>query len=373
MKLSSQTITVLIISTVTALIAGLFLLFFKSYLIEIPGLIILIPVAMGTRGAIYGSLGAKLSSALHMGLINSFSLQNKFLREKMAKAFKINIFASFFLSIAIYGLTFANGIEVNPFFLISTSFLTGIISGGIILFTTYLVALGSYYRGWDPDNVTIPIISSFGDLITIPILLILSVFLIKAPYLVLIIISAVAIAMSLHFLKYILGATLAIIIIAIFFDVIAGFLLDEYLEILLTVPGILIIIPVFLSQGGSIIGIFSSRLVTRLHLGLSTKIRNTFRDGINVLFLGIIIFSLIVLLAYFAGIFLNIPVSIEMLFKLSLIGGTSLLFVSLFLAYSISIIAFKYKTDPDNVTIPIMNSVIDFLGVLFLIIVVNLL
>ena len=372
MKLSSQTITVLIITTITALIAGLFLLFFKSYL-AIPGLIILVPASMGVRGAIYGSLGAKLSSALHMGLIDNFSLQSKFLRENMAKAFKINIFASFFLSIAIYGLTFANNIEVNPFFLIALSFLTGIISGGIILFITYLIALGSYYRGWDPDNVTVPIISSVGDILTIPILFILSIFLIKSPIILLFIISIIALISSFYFLKSILGATFTIIIIAILFDVVAGFLLDEYLEILLFIPGILIIIPVFLSQGGNIIGIFSSRLSTRLHLGLSTKIRNTFRDSISVLFLGIITFSLIVLLAYFACIFLSIPVSIEMLFKVSLIGGTSLLFISFFLAYSISIITFKYKIDPDDVTIPIMNSLIDFLGVLFLIIVVMLL
>src|SRR3989338_1497728 len=373
MKLSIQTIIILIISTITALIAGLFLLFFKAHLIEIPGLIILVPAVMGIRGAIYGSLGAKLASALHMGLIDSFSLQNKFLREKMAKAFKINIFASFFLSIAIYGLTFTNGIEVNPFFLIALSFLTGIISCVIILFITYLVALGSYYRGWDPDNVTVPIISSVGDLLTVPILLILSIFLIKTPFIALIIISVIALAMSLYFLKSILGTAFIIIIIAIIFNVFAGFLLDKYLEILLAVPGILIIIPVFLSQSGSIIGIFSSRLGTRLHLGLSTKIRNTFRDSISVLFLGIIIFSLIVLLSYFSSIFLNIPISVEMLFKTSLIGGTFLIFISLFLAYGVSIIAFKYKTDPDDVTIPIMNSLIDLLGILFLIIVINIL
>jgi len=32
---------------------------------------------------------------------------------------------------------------------------------------TVIVALFSYRRGWDPDNVTSPLIASIGDLVTI--------------------------------------------------------------------------------------------------------------------------------------------------------------------------------------------------------------
>ena len=46
--------------------------------------------------------------------------------------------------------------------------IAGIISNLIMLPITMLVSFKSFQHGWDPDNITSPIIAAFGDLFTLP-------------------------------------------------------------------------------------------------------------------------------------------------------------------------------------------------------------
>src|SRR3989344_470218 len=57
----------LFISIITAVSAGILLGKYQETLLLLPGLIIMIPPALGMRGNLYTSLGSRLGSALHMG------------------------------------------------------------------------------------------------------------------------------------------------------------------------------------------------------------------------------------------------------------------------------------------------------------------
>ena len=75
-KLLKESFTSLLLSAVTAVFAGIFLGTFKELFILLPGLIVLIPAAIGMRGNIFAALGSRLGSAFHLGTITRFSMKN---------------------------------------------------------------------------------------------------------------------------------------------------------------------------------------------------------------------------------------------------------------------------------------------------------
>src|SRR5690348_15953425 len=57
----------LLISAGTGLIAGITLGKISTTIEELPGLIILVPAAVGMRGNVFGALGSRLGTSVHAG------------------------------------------------------------------------------------------------------------------------------------------------------------------------------------------------------------------------------------------------------------------------------------------------------------------
>ena len=89
--------------------------------------------------------------------------------------------------------------------------------------------------------------------------------------------------------------------------------------------------------------------------------------------LGLIIFTLIGSFAYIVSITLGIfTLPLHMMIIISITAGEILILIVNIITYNISIISFKKGIDPDNVTIPIITSVMDIMGVACLILVLTL-
>ena len=123
------------------------------------------------RGGIGSALGARLSSALHLGYVKP---------DKVTKYLKINIYSSLILSLfmsTILGIfawisCLLTGLVCVSFALFLTiSIIAGFSSGIILTFVAIFVVRISYKRGLDPDDVTAPSIGTLGDMITIVCLL----------------------------------------------------------------------------------------------------------------------------------------------------------------------------------------------------------
>ncbi len=56
----------LVIAAIADLIAGIFLTTMEDYLLTITGMMILIYCAIGMRGNIFGSMGSRLGTSMHM-------------------------------------------------------------------------------------------------------------------------------------------------------------------------------------------------------------------------------------------------------------------------------------------------------------------
>ncbi len=163
-KIVSESYRVLVISVLIGLFAG-YLLDYYSGQGKITALILaMVPPINGIGGNIGSILGARLSSALHLGTITpDFSGQD---------ALRVNIFASlslglvifsfvgslFFGSAIISGQTVTEALRTTIIFFGAGMILTGIIS--LVSITT---AFLSYLKGIDPDNVVIPIVTSTVD------------------------------------------------------------------------------------------------------------------------------------------------------------------------------------------------------------------
>src|SRR5947208_9866185 len=165
-----QSLAALLVSSAGDLLAGLTLGAITHTLQDLPGLLVLVPAAIGMRGNIFGALGSRLGTAIHTG---QFSLARR--RETVVGQ---NVLASLTLtlsiSLALAGLAkavavgFGLGHTISIADFVVISMLGGLISSVAVLGLTLGVAAASVRRGWDMDNVAAPLVTAAGDMVTLP-------------------------------------------------------------------------------------------------------------------------------------------------------------------------------------------------------------
>ncbi|WP_406531924.1 magnesium transporter [Methanobrevibacter sp.] len=375
----------LLICAVGDLIAGIILGKMTFFLETFPGLLVMIPGAIGMRGNIFGSFASRLSTNLHIGVISP-----KF---ELSEELNYNIFSSFVLTLV---LSLFLGIIANlmclllhypamsliDFILISV--MAGIISNLIMLPITMIISFKSFQHGWDPDNITSPIIAAFGDLFTLP-AIILSLFILQvldinwivkdAALLIIILLVAISFIYCYKLsdeTKTILRQSTPVLLLCSFLGCSAGAILNSAVETLLTNPTLLTLLPLFSGESGSLISILGARLSSGLHSGLiepSTKPEGNavYNFGVCIV-LSIIIFPFIGILAEGSSFILKTAgVGFDKIMEISTISGLILVTVMAFLVYYISITSYRNNLDPDNIVIPISTSITDSISSLILI------
>src|ERR687895_856246 len=177
-----QGFAALFLSSAGELIAGIVLAGISGTLDELVGLAVLIPAAIGMRGAIFGAMGSRLSTSIQTGLF-SFSLRRGVLAENVQAAAVLSLLSGGFLAfLARYFsdiLGVVTELSVVDYVVIST--VGGIIAGVLLLGLTILVARTSVARGWDMDNIASPMLTAAGDILTLP-SLVVSAYLIGIPF-----------------------------------------------------------------------------------------------------------------------------------------------------------------------------------------------
>ncbi len=129
------------------------------------------------RGNIFGALGSRLGSNLHIGILTPELKKSPVLNQNIISAIILTVIMSIFLAFAAKGFCILLGFEsisIMDFTVISV--LGGIFSGALLLPATILISIKSYENGWDPDNVTTPLIAASGDLFTIPSILLACIY-----------------------------------------------------------------------------------------------------------------------------------------------------------------------------------------------------
>ncbi|KAF5431635.1 mgtE-like transporter, partial [Candidatus Methanophagaceae archaeon] len=178
-----QTPFSLLFCSLTGLLAGIGLSLMTDMLKLLPGLMILIPPAIAMRGNIYSALVSRLGTSMHLGLFSPTLKKGSVLHLNAYASLLLTLFLSVVLGFLAklvaeaFGVLGTNYITLSGFILISV--IGGLISGFILLGISILVSITGYRRNWDLDNMSSPIITSAGDMITIPSLFFAAVLLIK--------------------------------------------------------------------------------------------------------------------------------------------------------------------------------------------------
>lgn len=379
----------LLVSAAVSSVAGIYLGSVRENLLLIPGLMVLLPSIIHIRGSIAGVLASRLSSAMHLGEFSVDFGEGSVLGDNIRVSFVVTILIAFVLGIFAYVASRIFGypvIGVTDLVLISV--VTGILAGTVVTGITLLIALASYRYGLDLDMIAAPTVTTFGDIITLPILMISAAFVMLLDPLARLILGGVAVGLTVAAIIYtlhrpegigpIVRENIGLLIPLSVIGTMAGLTYSSSLDILVTTAAFLILIPPFTGILGSIGGILGSRLSTGMHTG---EINPTFIPEGNVAhhfiisyLYTLILLPLLALIAHGAAVLMgsNSP-GPGMLVIISLAAGLIVMTLVIGVAYITASLSFRYGLDPDNFGIPVITSLIDLIGAAALVAMIDLL
>jgi mgtE-like transporter len=383
-----QGLAALLVSSGGDLLAGLTLGAITGTLQELPGLLVLVPAAIGMRGNVFGALGSRLGTAIHEGTFRLSRRADTVVGQNVLASMALTLSVSLALAVlakaVAVGFGLSNSISIIDFVVISV--VGGVVSSVAVLGLTLAVAAASVRHGWDLDNVSAPLVTAAGDMVTLPSLF-LATFLIGIPVLSPILAAATAalaiaallaaFRAGLPILTRILRESLPVLILAGTIDVVAGLTIEKRLASFLAFPGLLVLVPPFLEDTGALGGILSSRLASKLHLGIlePTNIpqRPARGDFILTFLYAIPVFLLVAVSSDIAATVAGLATpGLGRMIAISLVGGLLATTFAVGIAYYGAVLAVRLGLDPDNHGIPLITSSMDLIGAFALILAVAL-
>jgi mgtE-like transporter len=380
-----QGFAALFVSSVGELVAGIVLAGIAGTLEELVGLAVLIPAAIGMRGAIFGAMGSRLSTSIQTGLF-SFSLRRGVLAENVQAAAVLSLVSGVFLAFLARYLSdilgVATELSVVDYIVIST--VGGIIAGALLLVITVFVARTSVARGWDMDNIAAPMLTAAGDILTLP-SLVLAAYFIDIPVfsgslaLVLVVVAVAVTVLGFRLgtqnLGRILAESLPILSITGTVTILVGVALEERSEQFTTLLALSVLLPAFLQEGGALGGILSSRLSSKIHLGLlaprGLPPMAAFRDFVLIYTFATGVYLFIGAASHVLAVALfpdgSSPGLLAMM-GISTLAGLIATTAAVLAAYYGSVASYRLGLDPDTYGIPIITAAVDLLGFMSLII-----
>jgi len=160
-----------LISITGGLIAGSILAIYLDKIMIIPGILILFPAFLEMRGNISGTLSARLSSGLWLGIVKPRLKRNRTLHGNIVASFILVILVSLVLGLIAYLAGYYLFAINNPA-IILIAVVAGILSNLIEIPLTIATTFWLFKNGHDPNNIMGPYITTTGDIISIVSLLI---------------------------------------------------------------------------------------------------------------------------------------------------------------------------------------------------------
>jgi mgtE-like transporter len=380
----------LLISSGGDLVTGLTLASITHTLRLLPGLIVLVPAAIGMRGNVFGALGSRLGTQIHAGTFRLSRRIDTPVGQNMAAAIVSSLSISAVLAVLAKVMVDAFGIgrtiSIADFMVVSV--VGAVLSSVVVLVLTVAVAAFCANRDLDLDNVAAPIVTAAGDMVTLPSLFLATYLLDIHIFTPIVALACVAIAVGaaafglrakgLSLMRRIVVESLPILVLAGAVDVLAGMTIQKRFESFLTYPALIVLVPPFLEDSGSLGAILSARVSTRLHLGTLGEGRSPWRaasdDVLLVYLYAIPVFVFLGLSSVIGAhvVHFRSPGALRML-GVSLIAGFLATTSSVIVGYYSAVLTHRHGLDPDNHGIPIVTSSLDLLGALSLILAIVLL
>ncbi len=246
----------------------------------------------------------------------------------------------------------------------------------VVLAITIGLTAGSTRFGWDLDNVTAPLVTATGDLVTLPALVLASLVVGGSFLSELVGIAAMVGAAVVLFqlnrttwltLRRIAAESLPVLALASTISLVAGMTVEKQVDEFLDSPALLVLVPTYFGMAGALGGILASRLGSKIHLGLvaprAFPPRVARADIRSVGQLALPIFALAGVGAHVgaSAIGADGPGLVGML-SVAIVAGFGASLVVVVVAYYGTLFAVRAGIDPDTAAIPLTNSILDLVG-----------
>lgn len=163
-------VPILVVLTAIELVSGLVLETYEGTLLRYPTLLVLVPVTIGMAGNLGSILAARLSTAVHLGLL-SFDPGDERLTG--------NAVATVALAITVFPLVGAGAWAVRSLLggavlPLGTVVLVALASGVVLAVLAVLVTVATTYAAYrfqlDPDDVVVPVVTNVCDVLGVLVL-----------------------------------------------------------------------------------------------------------------------------------------------------------------------------------------------------------
>ena len=383
-----QGVVALTLSTVAGFVAGLTLAHFTDTLESLPGLIVLIPAAVGMKGTIFGAIGARLGTANAAGVLEISARRDGALVRNVEVAILTTLSSSLWLAVLARAASAAFGQpSISIWDLVVISVVGGALGSLVILIITVGLSAVSYRRGWDLDSVATPMVTALGDMATLPSLFLAALLVrndaVARTLAVICVVAAIyatvrSYAARDRVVRRIVLEMTATIMLTPFLDVLAGALLRARQPQLALVPVLLALVPPFVSQAGALGGIFASRITSKLQIGVITPrgLPETpaIVDASIVGAFSLVVFTLIGAIAWALGTITDlagVPAAWELI-GATVLAGLIATPATIVCGYYVAVATYRFGLDPDNQSVPIITSVMDLSGVAIVLFVMSL-
>ncbi|HEX5367323.1 MAG TPA: magnesium transporter [Acidimicrobiales bacterium] len=384
-----QSLVALGLNSSTSLLAGAFLGAITPTLARHPGLLVLVPAAIGLRGNIFGAFGNRLSTAIHTGTYRWSLRREAVLGQNVLAAMLLTMGISLVLAVVAKAIAVGMGLagSISLLSMATVSIVGGVLGSVVVLAASLALTAGAVRFGWDLDNVTAPLVSTLGDVLTLPALW-LATFLLGIPV-VTPVVGTVLVVASLAFLvagwrsstsglRRIVHESVPVLVVAGCVSAGAGVTLEKSFARFDALPALLVLVPAHLSSSGALGGVLSGRLSSKLFLGLVPPDPRPNREARR----DVTLVSLLAVPVYlFNGVGAHVVARVlgqqgpglgEMA-AVSMIGGALAIAFVVAVAYYGTILAYRTGVDPDTYGIPVVSSSVDLVGAFTLIIAISLL
>ena len=373
-----QRIVALAIGVVAASAGGLVLATAEGTLADLPGLLLLVPGAIALRGNVFGAMGSRLGTAVHAGTFRLSARPDGVVGQNLLGAAALSLVLSAVLGLMARGTAIAFGVTptmtLADFVVVST--LGGLLASVFVGAVTLGLAAGSIRFDWDLDNVLAPLVSTLGDLATVPALVVAAGLADRSGLtdalggslgLVAVVVLVVAWRSPLVDVRRIVRQSLPVLVAAGVLDLIAGVTVERRLDDLLAAEAMLVLLPAFLGTAGALGGILSSRLSTQFHLGLDDATplptRSSLREFRSLALLALPVFACCAVIAQWASVATGQTTpGLGDLLAVVMIAGLVATVLVIVVAYYTTMAAYRFGLDPDTYGIPVVMSSLDLVG-----------
>ncbi|MGH9136667.1 MAG: magnesium transporter [Acidimicrobiales bacterium] len=382
-----QSLVALALNSSTSLVAGAFLGAIVGTLEEYPGLLVLVPAAIGMRGNVFGAFGNRISSTIHTGTFSLSVRPDTVLGQNVLAAGILTVGISLVAAVLAKAVSVGLGLggTIPLLDLATVSIIGGVFGSVIVLGATLGLTVGAVRYGWDLDNVNAPLVSTLGDVLTLPALwvatFLLGVAVVSTSLGALLAAAAVVLLVvgwrtSRSELRRIVRESVPVLSAAAFLSAMAGITLEKSFADLDRFPALLVLVPAFVSSAGALGGMLSGRLSSKMLLGLvepeGVPGRVARRDIGFAFLLAAPVYAFNGAGAHAVARMLGQrSPGLDGMLLASLVAGMLAIAFVVVVAYYGTIAAFRIGLDPDTYGIPVVSSSVDFVGALVLVLTVT--